>query len=315
MLTDLQAHYLALEAGQPLTESRSSGFGGWVSRLSASDLLDREASYWNGVLAEPAPALPLDNPRGGNLIANAVTLTQSLDAEITRRLLQDAPAHYPVQINDLLLAALLLTMRDWSGQARLRIELESHGRPDLFEDIDLSRTVGWLTALYPVLLEAEPGASIGNVLLAVKNTLRSLPHDGIGYGVLRYLHGRRMAGTGEPVAVRFNYLGQTDNLFTPGALFTPSGDPAGPMHGAANPRDTVFDINALVSGGRLHVQWTYSAELHRRETVAALAAGFNRHLAALADHCLTADDAGYTPADFALMDIDQGELDDLLSRL
>jgi non-ribosomal peptide synthase protein (TIGR01720 family) len=133
--------------------------------------------------------------------------------------------------------------------------------------------------------------------------------------VLRYLRGARIAQTEVPVAVRFNYLGQTDNLFGSGALFTPTGDPAGPMHGPANPRDTIFDINALVSGGRLHVQWTYSAELHRRATVEALAASYNRHLAALAEHCLTADVAGYTPADFALMDIGQSELDDLLSRL
>jgi non-ribosomal peptide synthase protein (TIGR01720 family) len=206
-------------------------------------------------------------------------------------------------------------MRDWSGEDRLRIELESHGRTDLFEDIDLSRTVGWLTALYPVLLQAEPDAGPGDVLLAVKNTLRAVPHDGVGYGVLRYLRGARLAEAERPVAVRFNYLGQTDNLFGSRALFTPSGDPGGRMHGSGNPRDTIFDINALVSGGRLHVQWTYGAELHRRKTVEALAASYNRHLAGLAEHCLTASEAGYTPADFALMDIGQSELDDLLSRL
>jgi non-ribosomal peptide synthase protein (TIGR01720 family) len=133
--------------------------------------------------------------------------------------------------------------------------------------------------------------------------------------VLRYLRGCRVPPADGAVQLRFNYLGQTDNLFAPGALLVPAGEPAGPMQAAGNPRDTILDVNAWVAGGRLHVKWIYGAELHRRETIETLAARFNTHLAALVDHCLTAEDAGYTPADFPHMDFDQGELDDLLRSL
>ncbi|WGF87873.1 amino acid adenylation domain-containing protein [Marinivivus vitaminiproducens] len=316
LIGDLQAHYRALErTGEPAPVIRSNGGGEWAERLAGATLFDAEIPYWAAACRAAIPPLPLDGPGGDNRTANAARVERSLDVELTRKLIEDVPARFPVRINDVLLAALLLAVRDWTREPRLRIELESHGRPDLFEDIDLSRTVGWLTALYPVVLETEPGADAGRTLLAVKDILRRVPHDGLGYGVLRYLRGADLPRPDGPAQLRFNYLGQTDHLFGRGALFGAAPERTSSAHAGDNPRDTVLDVNALVGGGRLHVQWTYGRALHRRETIEALAEGFTAHLAALIDHCLTTQGDGYVPADFPHMDFDQDELDDLLQGL
>ena len=108
-----------------------------------------------------------------------------LDAEHTRQLLQDAPAAYRTQVNDLLLTALARVISRWSGQAAALIQLEGHGREDLFDDVDLTRTVGWFTSLFPVRLQAD--GELSTAIKSVKEQLRAVPDKGLGYGLLRYL--------------------------------------------------------------------------------------------------------------------------------
>lgn len=316
LLGDLQGNYRALEAGRPLPDAiRSSGVGEWVNQLANADVFADEAGYWDDVCRSAVEPLPLDFLQGENLAAVSGVVEHTIDAATTTRLLQDVPQNYPVRINDLLLTALALTIREWTGQASLRVEMESHGRPDLFDEIDLSRTIGWLTALYPVLFETRPDADPGQQLLAVKDTLLRVPNDGVGYGVLRHLKDGGLSSVEPPAQLRFNYLGQTDSLFPEDALFVPGGESSGPTQAGENPRDVVLEINALVAAGQLHIRWTYGSRLHRRETVESLADRFAAHLERLIDHCLATDDAGYTPADFPQMDFEQDELEDLLRSL
>ncbi len=151
-----------------------------------------------------------------------------LDAEQTRQLLQQAPKAYRTQVNDLLLTALARTICRWTGQGSTLIQLEGHGREDLFDGVDLTRTVGWFTSLFPVSLSPAPALSAS--VKAIKEQLRAVPDKGLGYGVLRYL--------GEPEVraelaalpaprITFNYLGQFDRQFDEGALFVPSSEGSG----------------------------------------------------------------------------------------
>src|SRR5205085_2616916 len=113
-------------------------------------------------------------------------------------------------IGDLLLCALSQALARWTGERRVRVELEGHGREALFEGVDLSRTVGWFTSLYPVLLEVPPSDEVGEALKSIKEQLRQVPQHGIGYGVLRYLAEEdvRQQLVGLPEAqVSFNYHG------------------------------------------------------------------------------------------------------------
>ena len=110
-----------------------------------------------------------------------------LSEEETRALLQEIPAVYHTQVNDVLLTALAQTLCQWAGERSVLVDLEGHGREALFEDVDISRTVGWFTSLYPVRLKWPLSQEVGEALKGIKEMLRQIPHNGIGYGMLRYL--------------------------------------------------------------------------------------------------------------------------------
>ncbi|MFL9458755.1 condensation domain-containing protein [Tolypothrix bouteillei VB521301_2] len=126
--------------------------------------------------------------REDNTTASSATVSLSLNEEQTRALLQDVPSVYNTQINDVLLTALIQSFAQWTGERSLLVDLEGHGREDLFEDVDLSRTVGWFTTLFPIYLQLEEVDRPGETLKSVKEQLRRIPNRGIGYGILRYLN-------------------------------------------------------------------------------------------------------------------------------
>ena len=310
LLDDLQRIYQALEAGgEPEAPRRSTSPGAWADFLTGSPLLAAERPYWAGAAAQVAPPLPL--AEGADTEAGAARIDSRIGADTARQVLLEAPAAYPVTPPELLVAALYLAMRDWTGADALTVEMEGHGRPDLSPDLDLSRTVGWLTAAYPVHL-ATSDTRPGEVLRMVKETLRRVPNDGIGCGVLR------MAGDlppAPPAQVRFNHLGRTAGLLEEGALLRPAPESAGPLRGPENPRDVPLELNILATGDGLRLGWHFSPGRIAPATMAALAEGFARHLSDLTAHCLTGEDAGFTPADFPEMDLAQDDLEDLLRSL
>ena len=84
-------------------------------------------------------------------------MTVALDEAHTEALLREAGKAYRTEVNDLLLAALALAWNRFTGSPALLVELEGHGREEIFEDVDLSRTVGWFTTNCPILLRLDPG--------------------------------------------------------------------------------------------------------------------------------------------------------------
>ena len=158
--------------------------------------------------------LPIDDASGSNEAELTQSVSRSLTEYETCALLQDVPAAYRTQINDILLTALVQALSMWSGHSAFLIDLEGHGREELFPEIDLSRTVGWFTTLFPVLLRGAAGDHAGDALKSIKEQLRAIPRKGIGYGLLRYgdeesAIGRRLKA--QPAAqISFNYLGQFD---------------------------------------------------------------------------------------------------------
>ena len=254
------------------------------------------------------PPLPVDAP-GRNTEGSVETVRLSLSAEETRPLLQE------VDTQEALLAALALAFAPWTGGRRLLVDLEGHGREEeFFEGVDLTRTVGWLTSLYPVLLEAAD--SPGEALRLARERLRSVPRRGIGYGLLRHLAGgevaARLAGLSR-AEVSFNYLGQLDSVVPGSSAFVPASDPPGPLRDPRGLRSHLLDVNVSVSGGRLHASWSYSRSLHRPETIEALAARFAEALRAIAAHGPAAP--ARSVADFPRVRMTQEELDELLDGL
>ena len=303
---------------------KSTSFRQWANKLAdyaKSDALRAEASFWTAPERASVPALPADFPGGSNTEGEADRIGVSLDEEATRALLVDVPPVYGTQINDVLMAALVKAFGKWTGGRSLLIDLEGHGREDLFDTVDISRTAGWFTAIYPVHLALSEPADAGGSLKEVKEQLRAIPLKGIGYGLLRWMSGdegivSRLEALPAP-QVAFNYLGQLDAGSAPAeeGLLVGSFGNAGDNRGDAGSRTHLLSIDALVAGGRLHVTWTYGTKVHERATVERLAEGYLNALRELIAHCQNPEAGGYTPSDFELAGLDQASLDALMAQL
>ncbi|MEW5926457.1 MAG: amino acid adenylation domain-containing protein [Gemmatimonadota bacterium] len=308
LLEDLAAAYGQLRRGEPVRLApKTTSYRAWAERLAehaSSSAVDAEAGYWRAVAAEPVRPLPRDldggNPEGG---ARAVTV--ELTEEETRALLTEVPPVYRTQVNDVLLAALARALGEWTGARSVLVDLEGHGREPLFPDADLSRTVGWFTAIFPVRLDAGP-ADAGELLKATKERLRAVPGKGIGYGILRWLAGA--AGVAVDPEVSFNYHGQLDASFGADALLRPADEPPGATRDPGARRRYLLDVVAAVAGGRLRVRWHYGAAVHRRGTVQALAERYAAALRGIVAHCRLPEAGGCTPSDFPLAGLDAAAL-------
>ena len=191
------------------------------------------------------------------------------------------------------------------------VDLEGHGREDLFDHIDLSRTVGWFTTLFPVALDplGEPGEAIKRV----KESLRRIPDKGLGHGVLRHLGSaaQQQALRALPRAqVVFNYLGQFDAGFDERAQWVLAQEPSGAPVDAGAPLTHEFAVNGQVHEGVLALRVSYSQARHDRSAVEDWVQRFQQELEALAAHC-TSGAQGVTPSDFPLARIGPQQLDAL----
>ncbi|ASZ12168.1 non-ribosomal peptide synthetase [Chitinophaga sp. MD30] len=241
-----------------------------------------------------------------------------LGAVETRQLLQEAGKAYHTEINDLLLAGLGLALRDWTGEEVLQIGLEGHGRELQGGGMDLSRTVGWFTSLYPVHLWLGKDAGAAALIKGVKEQLRKVPGKGLGYGVLRYQCGDgRLSGT-LPWDILFNYLGQLDNAVSGDGLLGVASESVGDSVSSTHRYSEKIQINCKVQGGRLHIDIRYSGLHYRRESILSLSALYLSGLNTLISHCLIQGQQGtaYTPSDYGLeKEISHEELDRFLKEV
>jgi amino acid adenylation domain-containing protein/non-ribosomal peptide synthase protein (TIGR01720 family) len=318
VLEDLQSAYRQLSQGQAVAlPLKTTSFQDWAHELAAygqSEALREEAAFWTDPQRYGSMPLPLDLPGGENSEASARTVTAELSAAETRALLHELPQAYQTQINDVLLAALAQALAPWTGSSALLLDLEGHGREDLFDDVDVSRTVGWFTSVFPVWLELPASGSPVDALLAVQAQLQQIPNRGVGYGALRYLCQDMFIamrlGLRPPADVIFNYLGQFDQLLPAGSPFSLSSASSGPARHPASPRSYVLEISGGVTGGQLRLSWTYSANLHQQATIERLADAFIAALRTLIDQAQAAVSA---PGRFPLVALEQRDLDRLLA--
>ncbi|MEB0047001.1 MULTISPECIES: non-ribosomal peptide synthase/polyketide synthase [unclassified Pseudomonas] len=316
LLEDLQTAYQQLTTNRVLRlPAKTTAFKDWGEHLQGyarSAALEAELGYWREQLAEASSDLPLDHPQGQLQNRFERSVDTRLDAARTRQLLQQAPAVYRTQVNDLLLTALAQVLCQWTASDSVLVQLEGHGREDVFDDLDLSRTVGWFTSMFPVRL--KPQASLEASIKGIKEQLRAIPHKGIGYGLLRYLGSADAQAALKDLAqptVTFNYLGQFDNNFDEAALWVPATEDKGAGQDPQAPMSNWLTIDGRVYQGQLSLTWTYSGDVFEDATINALAHAYEVALGELIDHCLSHPRGGLTPSDVPLAGLSQAHLDSL----
>jgi non-ribosomal peptide synthase protein (TIGR01720 family) len=248
-----------------------------LAELAATPAIAASAVHW---LEMPAGEDALAELAGCNRDADVLTL--ALDPDDSRLLMQDAPRRLESSAQAILLAALLIAWRDWTGTDFLRVDLEGHGRDVLGDAADVSRTVGWFTTVFPVYLALPPDSRDGaeprleTVVKRVQTALDALPLRGAAHGLARYLtpdESLRSALAAQPrPSLLFNLLGTHDVTLPPASRLRVMDEPHGQSRDPDAPRAYVLELNARVEHGALIINIEYSRLAHGAEAIARFAA-------------------------------------------
>ena len=297
LFEDLDTARAQLAAGRPVRlPPATTAYREWAHRLAEhvrDGGLAEDRDYWTGLSACDVPV----DRAGRNTFGTAETITTRLDRAATDALLRTVPDTYRTQVNDVLLAALARVLVRWTERDDVLIGLEGHGREDVLDDVDLSRTVGWFTTEFPLALHVPSTSDTGDLLKSVKEQLRAVPHRGLSYGALHYLGDLDTAP--EP-QVSFNYHGRWSGDWLPGIGADQAPDAE---------RGYLLDVTGVVADGELELGWTYSTAVHDESTVRLVADGVVAELRAIIEHCAQQDAGGRTPSDFPLARLDQAQVD------
>ncbi len=319
LLEDLSNAYQLLGRGEAIQlPLKTTSFKEWAIRLAEygqSEAIAAELDYWLTDAEAIAVPLPVDYPLnlGLNTFSTVAQVSVALSEQETRALLQEIPTVYHTQINDVLLTALVQSFAQWTGERCLRVHLEGHGREEMFDDLDVSRTVGWFTSIFPTRLELPSDNHPGNALKSVKEQLRRIPNRGIGHGILCYLSPQAGRLKALPtVEVSFNYLGQFDRELSKLLGWEFEQTSGGAECSARERRSHLLEVNGLVVNGKLQVTWNYSEKIYHSSTIERLAEWFVKALQTLLEHCKSSDAGGFTPSDFPEADLSQDEIDEIM---
>jgi amino acid adenylation domain-containing protein/non-ribosomal peptide synthase protein (TIGR01720 family) len=320
LLEDFATVYSQLHRGEAVTlPPKTTSFKAWAERLAEhaqTQAARAAADFWLALPWERAGSLPLGLPRQKYTEQDLQAVTVELDQDTTRALLQEVPPVYGTQINDVLLAALTRVVGRWTEGKAVLVELEGHGREELFPDLDISRTVGWFTSAFPVLLDPRGTGDWGALLRATKEQLRALPDRGVTFGILRWLSSdealRERLAALPRADISFNYMGQTGPISALG--LRPAADLTGPARSPHAQPPHLLDVTAAIVGDRLQVRWSYPGGALAHPVIRGIADEYAHALDEIIAHCRSSI-GGYTPSDFPLARFSQDALDRVLSQV
>ncbi len=291
-------------------------WGTKLKELSSDKVILNELPYWQDQKIANV-SFPVDFESELELFEdrNVALYQNQLDLETSSALLLKANDAYNTKVEDLLLSALYLTFKEWADLDTFSIGLERHGRSSEAFALDVSNTIGWFTAFFPIALEGGKSNDMETTIKKIKEKLRSIPNDGIGYGILRYLSEDEVVSESlkhEPQLI-FNYIGvqndsSEENYLNFEQLWKDVRHPK-------SERTYPLEINTFVANKLLQINWSYSIDIYKEATIRYLVTNFEKKLKEVIDHCLEKGDTAYTPSDFPEADLSQGDLDELMRRL
>lgn len=290
---------------------KTTAFQEWSTHLHAyvnTPQFEKARKYWNKNVADPVQTVPSDFEGTDSRLEDGMSASFILPAALTTQLLTVANQPYRTNAQDLLLTAFTAALQTTFGISAISVAMEGHGREDIGRDIDVSRTVGWFTTLYPVMLTAVAN-NVGQQIRINKERLRTIPNGGIDFGICKYIAGDAGCFQQADPSVRFNYLGQFDTDIS--ALSFEVSSETGIT--ASHKRKWLYalDVSALVTGGRLHMRTSFSKKQFRQSTIDNLMAAWEEALKAVISHCVTVENHFRTPADFTYRELSISEADTL----
>lgn len=298
---------------------KTTSYKAWSSKLNesvGSPFVDEQRSFWNRYNGNVAGTIAFDNHLPGmNTVDSTKNIVVSLSVSDSKDILEQLPKAYNIKINELLLAALYLTLAKWSATKEIFVDVEGHGREDLWMDMDVTRTVGWFTTMMPLRLYVEHSNNRADLLKTIKDLTRNAASKGIAYGILRYLSDlkedikSRRAGRSP---VLFNYLGQFQ---MPLENWEYSHSDIGFLYDPSSQRSHLLEIIGMYAKGQFSFNWNYSHNLYTDSEIKRIADDFVMNLVKLKDYCLTTSQKGFTASDFPQARINDEDLEKLMLKL
>ena len=295
------------EAKLPLKTHSFSEWSNWLYRYSEKSL-ELEKQYWSEALASPF-TYPVDFDTGPDTVGKSTTLSIELEAEKTKELSTVVNNVYNIGTHETLTIALATLIKDLTNQFDITIELEGHGREEMDSKLNVTRTIGWFTSLYPLNLKVQDEDLDVNIK-SLKEQIRKVPNKGFDFGIFKYL--KDEFNDQARSYVRFNYLGnyessmkqQSFQLANVGYEFDTAQD---------NKLTTLLDINAMTIDGKLIITLTYSRHKFKKATIENFLNKYIERINEIITLCSLETHQKFTPSDFSASDISQDDLDSLLA--
>ncbi len=316
---DLFAIYEQLKVnGKAELPAKTTSFRFWaesLKSLSDTEFIEQQIEYWAN-LKTLQESIKKENYDLTVNFENSIEKVEiSLDENLTNSLLTEIPKIYNTEINEILLTALVMANAKWNGSRKMSIALEGHGREPLFDNVDVSRTIGWFTSLYPIVLDLKNSITPVDSLKVIKESLRKIPNNGIGYGIIKYFS-KKVSKSDLPhlPEISFNYLGQFNQIIGKKGDFNVANENKGRERAENNLRSFVIDIVGSIFNNKLQMSWIYSKNIHSKEDIISLAELYKNELIKIIE-TIKSDEGGYTPSDFQDLDLDEEELGSIFSEL
>jgi len=315
LFEDIETLYHQYVRGESLIlPLKTDSYKAWAERLlqySKDDEILKETQYWSeiAVSLENLPVITKDYS-GDRYVRDIETVSISLSAEETDKLLNNVNQAFGTDINDILLTALALSVNETFAKSRLLIELEGHGREQIINNIDISRTVGWFTSLFPVLLDASYKDNLSRQIKEVKETLRRVPNKGIDYNILKNLLGNEsvMEIHNYVPQICFNYLGQFDAEIN-NSPFKLSSEYAGITQSQNRRIKYEIDIIGAITYNRLEISMAYSKKQYRQETINSFLNNYKAQLSNIIALCTAQKNTELSPSDLGFKDLSIEQLE------
>jgi amino acid adenylation domain-containing protein/non-ribosomal peptide synthase protein (TIGR01720 family) len=317
LLDDLHTVLTQIITNKPITLGEKSSsyrqFGEALTKYAESNQLQSQIDYWEQV-ANTANTLPVASEQTKTTLANVESHQISLDTIATENLLKNVNQAYSTEINDILLSTLLKTLTQHFEIDQITVGMETHGRENLFPQIDISNTVGWFTNIYPLVLRSPKNQTVSDFIKSTKEQIKMVPENGIGFGILRYLSENKIVKN-VSWNLEFNYLGQVDNVLQQNNEFQKAIENAGENIHPNTPTNTHLAVNSIITNGMLQLSFDYASNVYDKTAIETIATAYLENLQAIIKHCTTLETSVKTPSDYQLQSkISYEELDAFFAK-
>lgn len=285
---------------------KTDSLKGWSEELQrkSKDFIKTELEYWQNITNQIS-----ENKTDYNYFQdteeNARYVIGQVEKKVTEDLLNKANIPYNTKTNELLICALALAMKEFNLSDQVTISIEGHGRDDVIENVNIKRTIGWFTCIYPVHFVMD-GTNLNNHIKQVKENLRTIPNGGIGFSVLNEI--QNLLNYDDANMINFNYLGDFSS-YMQNDIYEVEKDGLELYSSEKNKMNYLLDINCFILDGSLKIRIEYSKNIYAKETIESFMNLHLKYINMIVKHCTNKNKIEFTPSDFDTVKLSFEDLD------